>query len=355
MVAPAAAEDGRRPIYFQDPDGKPSYSLTPRKTPDGRDYRAVPAGADVSFDEDAAEAAVGVGVAGRRAQDQILPQSDGASGHVADAEEGLHGDGLHRGLRRRRYRRRLRQAVAGQDPAHRREIRAGGAARDPDDGARAGHHPTRRTAGFRHLDEVRKLRPESRQRHDGLARRQRPALDGGLQPRGDVRGRRVPRHHHIQDDQRRRIVRPGIPAEADKPRRAGGSDCGNRKKPERSDLDRVDRSARRHRSGAQRDRGHARPAGRRALQDRRPFGDVGVDRRRRTRSRHDLQRSTGHREGPELSRARVLGEGRGHLSRDQQGDADGAHPRRTAESRPGAASRHVRRRAKSKPAAASRS
>ena len=38
-------------IYYQDPDGKPSYSLTPKKTPDGRDYRAVPAGADVSFDE----------------------------------------------------------------------------------------------------------------------------------------------------------------------------------------------------------------------------------------------------------------------------------------------------------------
>src|SRR4029078_7568595 len=37
-------------IYYQDPDGKPLYSLTPRKTPDGRDYRAVPARADVSFD-----------------------------------------------------------------------------------------------------------------------------------------------------------------------------------------------------------------------------------------------------------------------------------------------------------------
>src|SRR5215468_10356893 len=45
----AAAEEAT--IYFQDPDGKPSYSLTPRKTPDGRDYRAVPASADVSFDE----------------------------------------------------------------------------------------------------------------------------------------------------------------------------------------------------------------------------------------------------------------------------------------------------------------
>jgi Cu(I)/Ag(I) efflux system membrane fusion protein len=47
----AAAVDAPVPIYFQDPDGKPFYSLTPKKTPDGRDWRAVPAGADVSFDE----------------------------------------------------------------------------------------------------------------------------------------------------------------------------------------------------------------------------------------------------------------------------------------------------------------
>jgi membrane fusion protein, copper/silver efflux system len=51
IVVRAAAEEGRSPIYFQDPDGKSFYSLTPKKTPDGRAYRAVPAGADVSFDE----------------------------------------------------------------------------------------------------------------------------------------------------------------------------------------------------------------------------------------------------------------------------------------------------------------
>ena len=56
MVTPAAADGIPAPIYFQDPDGKPSYSLTPRKTPDGRDYRAVPVGADVSFDEATPEA-----------------------------------------------------------------------------------------------------------------------------------------------------------------------------------------------------------------------------------------------------------------------------------------------------------
>jgi len=50
VITRATAEEGRAPIYFQDPDGKPAYSLTPRKTPDGRDYRPVPAGADVSFD-----------------------------------------------------------------------------------------------------------------------------------------------------------------------------------------------------------------------------------------------------------------------------------------------------------------
>ncbi|MEI9923057.1 MAG: efflux RND transporter periplasmic adaptor subunit, partial [Bradyrhizobium sp.] len=55
MAGPAAAEEIRAPIYFQDPDGGPFYSLTPRKTPDGRDYRAVAAGADVSFDELAPE------------------------------------------------------------------------------------------------------------------------------------------------------------------------------------------------------------------------------------------------------------------------------------------------------------
>jgi Cu(I)/Ag(I) efflux system membrane fusion protein len=56
MVTPATAEEDRAPVYFQDPDGKPSYSPIPRKTSDGRDYRAVPAGADISFDDEAAAA-----------------------------------------------------------------------------------------------------------------------------------------------------------------------------------------------------------------------------------------------------------------------------------------------------------
>jgi Cu(I)/Ag(I) efflux system membrane fusion protein len=51
VVTPAAAQTTGAPIYYQDPDGRPLYSLTPTKTPDGRAYRGVPAGADISFEE----------------------------------------------------------------------------------------------------------------------------------------------------------------------------------------------------------------------------------------------------------------------------------------------------------------
>jgi Cu(I)/Ag(I) efflux system membrane fusion protein len=66
VVDRAAAEGNAAPIYFQDPDGKPSYSLSPRKTPGGREYRAVPTGADVSFDEAAMPPASTAGAAARK-------------------------------------------------------------------------------------------------------------------------------------------------------------------------------------------------------------------------------------------------------------------------------------------------
>ena len=50
IATQAAAGTTAVPLYYRDPDGKPFYSLTPKKTPDGRDYVAVPAGHDVSFD-----------------------------------------------------------------------------------------------------------------------------------------------------------------------------------------------------------------------------------------------------------------------------------------------------------------
>jgi membrane fusion protein, copper/silver efflux system len=51
LVSAASAMDSGTAIYFQDPDGKPFYSLTPKTTADGRAWRAVPASADISFDE----------------------------------------------------------------------------------------------------------------------------------------------------------------------------------------------------------------------------------------------------------------------------------------------------------------
>jgi membrane fusion protein, copper/silver efflux system len=57
LVSTALAQTSDDPIYYQDPDGKPLYSPTPRKVPDGRDYRAVPVGADLSFDDGPAAAA----------------------------------------------------------------------------------------------------------------------------------------------------------------------------------------------------------------------------------------------------------------------------------------------------------
>jgi membrane fusion protein, copper/silver efflux system len=53
-VTPPAAQTRGEPIYYRDPEGKPFYSLTPMKTRDGRDYRAVPASADISFEETSA-------------------------------------------------------------------------------------------------------------------------------------------------------------------------------------------------------------------------------------------------------------------------------------------------------------
>ena len=57
-MLPVAADRSAKPvrppagpvIYYQDPDGKPSYSAEPKQTSDGRPYRAVLASEDVSFE-----------------------------------------------------------------------------------------------------------------------------------------------------------------------------------------------------------------------------------------------------------------------------------------------------------------
>lgn len=55
FITAAGAQETSAPIYYRDPDGKPTYSLTPKKNASGRDYSAVLAGADISF-ENVAEA-----------------------------------------------------------------------------------------------------------------------------------------------------------------------------------------------------------------------------------------------------------------------------------------------------------
>jgi membrane fusion protein, copper/silver efflux system len=48
-------------IYYRHPDGKPFYAAEPRKTDDGRDYLAVHAGEDVSFEDEPPVMDVGAG------------------------------------------------------------------------------------------------------------------------------------------------------------------------------------------------------------------------------------------------------------------------------------------------------
>jgi Cu(I)/Ag(I) efflux system membrane fusion protein len=51
-IAAQPEPSAEAPIYYQHPDGKPIYSPTPKTTPDGRAFRAVPPGADLSFEDD---------------------------------------------------------------------------------------------------------------------------------------------------------------------------------------------------------------------------------------------------------------------------------------------------------------
>ena len=63
MLPAAANPVSERPaptgpiIYYRDPDGAPDYALAPKKTASGKEYSAVRASEDVSFDEKAPEAA----------------------------------------------------------------------------------------------------------------------------------------------------------------------------------------------------------------------------------------------------------------------------------------------------------
>ncbi len=62
---PKAAKEATGPvIYYRDPDGRPAYSLAPRTTADGRDFRAVRASEDVRLDGNQGDAPTSTGEAG---------------------------------------------------------------------------------------------------------------------------------------------------------------------------------------------------------------------------------------------------------------------------------------------------
>ena len=59
--SPAQSEATGPIVYYRDPNGLPDYSLTPKKTPSGKEYSAVRASEDVSFEEKAPEVAAAKG------------------------------------------------------------------------------------------------------------------------------------------------------------------------------------------------------------------------------------------------------------------------------------------------------
>jgi membrane fusion protein, copper/silver efflux system len=59
--SPAQLEATGPVIYYRDPDGLPDYSLTPKKTSSGKEYSAVRASEDASFEEKPAEVAAAKG------------------------------------------------------------------------------------------------------------------------------------------------------------------------------------------------------------------------------------------------------------------------------------------------------
>ncbi|GJE38052.1 efflux RND transporter periplasmic adaptor subunit [Methylobacterium persicinum] len=70
-------------VYYQDPDGKPSYASEPTRTADGREYRAVHAGEDVRFDEPDEPAAVPDTGHGDMTMDRVAMGQGGTPGSAS--------------------------------------------------------------------------------------------------------------------------------------------------------------------------------------------------------------------------------------------------------------------------------
>ena len=118
----------------------------------------------------------------------LLPQPDGAAGHLGDAQEGLDGDGLHPRLRRRGQRRQRRHRLARQGPAHRRTDRGGRTPGGRPARARPRYRRPRRAAGDGHRDPVGRLRRPCRERHHRRPRPQGAGAGPRLLARDQRRG-----------------------------------------------------------------------------------------------------------------------------------------------------------------------
>ena len=121
---PASAQPTGPVIYYKDPNGRPFYSLTPRKTDDGKPYVAVLASEDVSVDpKPAAEAQAGRKIIYYRNPMGLpdispVPKKDSMGMDYIPVYEGDQDDG------------NTVKVSAGQAAAQRREDRAGRHAAD---------------------------------------------------------------------------------------------------------------------------------------------------------------------------------------------------------------------------------
>ena len=97
-------------IYYQDPDGKPFYSAEPRTTPDGRPCaRSLPARTSASMTRPTYG-----GQHADAAEDPLLPQSDGAAGHLEGARRRTRWGWITSPSMRARMTTEHRQAIAGK-------------------------------------------------------------------------------------------------------------------------------------------------------------------------------------------------------------------------------------------------
>ena len=310
---------------------------------------------------DTAAATSGTGAAPRRpgqdAQAALLPQPHGAGRHLAHAEEGPDGHGLHPGLRGRRPGQRR---CGGRQPdphQHRQDPETGRAGRDSrhagarQDRARGRTGGAGRAARLLDLAQVRGLRgTAARQRHRP-AGRQGPAAVRGLQPRAGVGPARV--HHrpaghagHEQCGQRGPgrneaigRLQPGAAAQLG-PFARTARDAGQDRRGQADHHFPLAGVGHRHREEGT--AGHALHARRIAVPGDRPVLGLGDGRRLRAGHRAGQDRHHGQREDQRLPRQVVQRQDHLHLSHAQGRDPHGAGAHRARQPRPVAQAGHVR-------------